>query len=85
VLKRFAAASPSLKARVAGVLSLVSLLTAISGEYVFHGAGLEIAGDDIALSLLVIVTLLLYDIFKPVNKGLSLLAASFNVVGLACA
>ena len=25
---------------------------------------------------------LLYDIFKPVNRGLSLLAASFNLVGL---
>jgi uncharacterized protein DUF4386 len=31
---------------------------------------------------MVAVTLLLYDIFKPVNRGLSLLAASFNLVGL---
>ncbi len=30
---------------------------------------------------MVSVTLLLYDIFKPVNKGVSLLAASFNLVG----
>jgi uncharacterized protein DUF4386 len=31
-----------------------------------------------------VVTLLLYGIFKPVNRGLSLLAASFNLVGLTC-
>jgi len=31
---------------------------------------------------MVAVTLLLYDIFKPVNRGLSLLAASFNFAGL---
>jgi hypothetical protein len=29
------------------------------------------------------VTLLLHDIFRPVNRRLSLLAASFNLVGLA--
>jgi hypothetical protein len=28
------------------------------------------------------VTLLVYDIFKPVNRGVSLLAAFFNLVGL---
>jgi hypothetical protein len=30
------------------------------------------------------VTLVLYDIFKPVNGSLSLLAASFNLVGMTC-
>ena len=30
------------------------------------------------------MTLLLYDIFKPVNRGLSLVAACFNLVGLTC-
>jgi hypothetical protein len=42
----------------------------------------EIAGDIIAVSSMIAVTLLLYGIFKPVNRGLSLLAASFNLVGL---
>jgi hypothetical protein len=32
---------------------------------------------------MVIVTLLVYDIFKPVNRGLSLLAAFFSFVGLS--
>jgi hypothetical protein len=31
---------------------------------------------------MVVVTLLLYDLFKAVNRGLSLLAAFFNLVGL---
>ena len=31
---------------------------------------------------MIAVTLLFYDIFKPVNRRLSLLAASFNLVGL---
>ena len=30
------------------------------------------------------MTVLLYRIFNPVNRGLSLLAASFNLVGLTC-
>jgi hypothetical protein len=33
---------------------------------------------------MVAVTLLVYCIFKPVNKGLSLVAASCNFVGLTC-
>jgi hypothetical protein len=32
---------------------------------------------------MIAVTLFFYDIFKPVNRRLSLLAASFNFVGLA--
>jgi hypothetical protein len=30
---------------------------------------------------MVAVTLLLYDLLKPVNRGLSLLAASYSLVG----
>jgi uncharacterized protein DUF4386 len=78
--ERIAEASPRFKARIAGVLSLLSLLAAVFGE--FFVRRLEFAGDLIAVSGMVAVTLLLYDIFKPVNRGLSLLAASFNLVGL---
>ena len=83
MMKRIAEASPRFKARVAGVLSLLSLLAAVLGEFIVRGR-LEIPGDLIAVSAMVAVTLLLYDLFKPVNKGLSLLAASFNLVGLTC-
>ena len=82
VTKRIAEASPSFKARIAGALSLLSLLAAVFGEFVVRR--LELVGDLIALSGMVALTVLLYYIFKPVNRGLSLLAASFNLVGLAC-
>jgi hypothetical protein len=82
MMKRIADASPGLKARIAGVLSLLSLLAAVFGEFVIRR--FEIAGDLLAVSGNIVVTLLLYDIFKPVNRGLSLVAACFNLVGLAC-
>jgi Domain of unknown function (DUF4386) len=80
IVDRIAKASPRFKARMAGVLSLVSLLAAVFGEFLVRR--FEIAGDLIAVSGMVAVTLLLYDIFRPVNRGLSLLAASLNLVGL---
>jgi hypothetical protein len=80
MMKRIAEASPRFKARIAGVLSLLSLLAAVSGEFIVRR--FEIAGDLIAVSGNIVVTLLLYGIFKPVNRGFSLLAASFNLVGL---
>ena len=82
MMKRIREVSPHFKARIAGVLSLLSLLAAVFGEFVIRR--FEIAGDLLAVSGNIVVTLLLYDIFKPVNRGLSLVAASFNLVGLTC-
>src|SRR3984957_14335597 len=82
MMKRITDASPSFKARTPGVLSLLSLLAAVLGEFVIRR--FEIAGDLLAGSGNIVVTLLLYDIFKPVNRGLSLVAACFNLVGLTC-
>lgn len=79
-MKRIAEASPRFKARIAGALFLLGVLSAVFSE--FFVRRLEIAGDIIAVSSMIAVTLLLYGIFKPVNRGLSLLAASFNLVGL---
>jgi hypothetical protein len=81
MIERIAEASPRFKARIAGVLSLFSLLTAAFTELFVRGS-FNIAGGLIAVAGMVAVTLLLYDIFKPVNRGLSLLAASVNLVGL---
>jgi Domain of unknown function (DUF4386) len=80
--KRIAEASPRLQARIAGALSLFSLLAAVFGEFIVPR--FEIAGDLLAVSGNIVVTLLLYYILKPVNHRLSLLAASFNLVGLTC-
>src|SRR5271156_6748523 len=81
MVKWSAEASPRFKARIAGVLSLLGVLAAVCGEFFFRR--LELAGDIVALSSMAAVTVLLYYIFKPVNRGLSLLAASFNLVGLS--
>jgi Domain of unknown function (DUF4386) len=81
-MKWIAEVSPGFKARMAGVLSLLGLLAAVFGEFIVRR--LEVAGDLIAVVCMVAVTLLLYEIFKPVNRALSLLAASFNLVGLTC-
>jgi hypothetical protein len=82
MMKRITEVSPHFKARIAGALFLLSLLAAVFGEFIVRR--LEIAGDLIAVSGMIAVTLLLYAIFKPVNRGLSLLAVSINLVGLAC-
>src|SRR5271155_3004226 len=80
MVKQIAEASPRFKARIAGALFLLGLVSAVFGE--FFVRRLEIVPDLIAVSSMIAVTLLLYGIFKPVNRGLSLLAASFNLVGL---
>jgi hypothetical protein len=81
MMERIAEASPRFKARIAGVLYLTSFVVGIFGEFVVRGR-LGFAVGLIAVSCMVAVTLLFYGIFKPVNRGLSLLAASFNLVGL---
>lgn len=57
----------ALQGAVAGALSLLSLLAAVLGEFIVRR--LEIA--EMSVSGMVAVTLILYDIFKAVNKGLS--------------
>ncbi|HLW79370.1 MAG TPA: DUF4386 domain-containing protein [Terriglobia bacterium] len=79
--ERIREASPRFKARIAGALYLFSLLTAALTELVFHGR-LNVAGGFIAVAGMAAMTLLLFDLFKPVNRGLSLLAAFFSLVGL---
>jgi Domain of unknown function (DUF4386) len=80
MMKRIADASPQLKARIAG---LFYLLTILAGAYalVFESGGL--AANLLATACYIAVTLLFYDIFKPVNRNLSLLAAFFSLAGCA--
>ncbi len=84
-MKRIAEVSPRFKARVAGGLFLVVLLTAACTEFFLRGrlsSAADVAGGVIEVSGMIAVTLLLYDLFRPVNRGLSLLALSFNFVAL---
>jgi Domain of unknown function (DUF4386) len=80
MMERIAEASPRFKARMAGVLYFLSLLTAVFGEFVRGRLGF--AAGLIAVSGMIAMTLLFYYIFKPANRSLSLLAASFSLVGL---
>jgi Domain of unknown function (DUF4386) len=56
-------------------------VTAIFGEFIVPGR-LGIAAVVVPVACYMAVTLLLYAIFKPVNRSLSLLAAVFGFVGL---
>ncbi len=80
-MERIAEVSPRFKARMAGVLYLLSVLTATFTELFARGR-LNIAGGLIAVAGMVGVTLLVYGLFKPTNRSLALLAAFFGLVGL---
>lgn len=85
VTKRIAEASPRFKARMAGVLFLLLVLTAAFTEFFARGRlsfAADLAAGIIEVSCMIAVTLLFYGIFKPVNPRLSLLAAAFNFVAL---
>jgi len=74
-----AAASPQLKARIAGVFYL---LTFITGVFALVSSSGRFAANLIATACYLAVTLLFYDLFKPVSRSLSLLAAFVSLLGL---
>jgi len=73
------------RARITGAVYLLYFLTAILAQF-FVSRGLGVYGDAvnlIAYGFYVVLTLLFYYMFKPVNKSLSLLAAFFGLMGCA--
>jgi hypothetical protein len=82
MIERIAETSPRFKARLAGALNFFSLMTAALTELYVRGR-LNYIGGYIGILGMVAVTLLLYGIFKPVNRSLALLAAFFSLLGLA--
>jgi len=81
VPERLATRSPARMARIAGFLYFLSVLTAVFNEFFAH-LRLGIAGILIPVSCQFAVTLLLYGIFRPVNKNLSSLALASQFVAL---
>ena len=79
MMERISDASPRRKARIAGVFYLLNIVTGAIALFVSGRLGL--AANLIAAACYVVVTLLFYYIFKPVNRSLSLLAAFFSLVG----
>ena len=85
MMKRIAEVSARFKTRMAGALFLLLVLTAGITEFFARGKlslAANLAAGLVEVSCMIAVTLLLYDIFKPVDRRLSLLAASFNFVAL---
>jgi hypothetical protein len=86
MMKRTAGVSPRFEARMASILFLFLLLTSSITEFFARGRlsfAPHLAAGIIEVSCLIAVTFLFYDLFKPVDSGLSLLATSFNFVALA--
>jgi hypothetical protein len=82
MMRRIREVPPSFKARMAGVFYVSSVLSAILLELILGGR-LGNAANAIQVSGMTVVTLISYQLFKVVSRSLSLLAASFNLVGLA--
>jgi Domain of unknown function (DUF4386) len=83
MMERAAEASRGPRARATGVVYLLYFLTAVLGEFLI-GRKLVVYGDAVSLiadACYIAVTLLFYYMFEPVNKGLSLLAALFSLLG----
>ncbi len=80
--ERITETSPRSKARIAGVFYL---LTFVFGVLAIVSASGRLVANLVATASYVVVTLLFYDIFKPVNRSLSLLAAFFGLGGCAWA
>jgi len=80
--RHIAGASPQLKARTAGFFWLMVFVAGSLALYLGDGV-LFSAANVVAPLCYVVVTLLLYDLLKPVNRCVSLLAAVFGLVGCA--
>jgi len=82
-MERIREGSPRFKARISGVVYLLYFLAAILAQFLI-GRKLVAYGNAtnlIATACYVILTLLFYAMFKPVNRSLSLVAALFSLVG----
>ena len=76
-----AEASPRLEARLAGAFWLMTILTGALALFARGRWGL--ATNFIATACYAAATVLVYALLRPVNRNLSLLAASFSLVGCA--
>ena len=73
--------SPRLKARMAGGLYFLTLLGAQLLETVFPGK-MNLVAACIEIAGMTVVTVIVYALFRPVDRSLSLLAGAFNLAGI---
>ncbi len=76
-------ASPRLIARMAGALYLLNIATSLIAFSGTGGHSLAVVSGRIATGCYIAVTILLYYLFKPVNRRVSLTAALFGLMGSA--
>ena len=81
VKQRMRGSSPLLKARLAGGFYLLAVVSAVLAEALLRGRLLRAVGV-IPIASFAIVTLLLYWLLRPVNRGVMLLAAILNFISL---
>lgn len=67
-------------ARTAGIFYLLTIVTGLFA-FAVHSRLLSEIGNLAGTACYVVVTLLLYKLFKPVNRGVSLVAALVSLVG----
>lgn len=79
-IEQTAEASPRVRARIAGVFYL---LTIVIGAVAVSVASVRLAANLIATLCYIAVTLLFYGMFKPVSRSISSLAAAVSLVGCA--
>ena len=72
-------ASPRFKARIAGVFYLLTFVAGSLGLVMANG---RLAANLVADVAYLGVTVLFYQLFKPVNNSVSLLAAFFSLLGI---
>jgi hypothetical protein len=77
-----AGVSPQVKARAAGFFWLLVFVAGSLALVVGRGAAFSVA-NVVAPICYIVVTLLLYDLLKPVNRSVSLTAACFGLAGCA--
>jgi hypothetical protein len=80
MMERLGAASPNVRARIAGVFYLLTFVT--GGFALLVRTGLGVAAGLVAGGCYIAVTLLFYDLFKPVDKRISFVAATVSLVGI---
>jgi hypothetical protein len=75
--------SPRGRARIAGAFYALSFISGVAAFALGDRPPLGDAVNLLASATYVVVTVLFYSIFKPVNQPLSLLAAGFSLLGCA--
>jgi hypothetical protein len=75
-------APPSLKARIAGAFYLLTIIVGVIGLYLAGpNPSIGHAANLIAAAFYVVVTVLLYFLFRPVSKAVSMAAAILSITG----